>query len=339
MASNLNPKTHKKLPHPQIQVFIFSFNRGPLLENCVSSALNCLPKADITIYDDKSYNKQTIRALKRIKNIGVRIIRPQKIPREDFSKPRGGLYNNMRDVIENHLDPSAFDYVLFVQDDMQFVRPLQAADYDSFEDVFSKNERVLFLYPVFNRGSSDPSAHRLFPSQTSFAFVREKEYEYGGFSAVFLARSDRLSRYKWELPNNEEETSTVALAHHGPMYEYPIPFLAYLPAPRGYRFKRTTLAIRIWDRLYTGCFPISYLNETDVERMRSLFPQKTATAEEFLESPGFGPHPWPVFRHENSPLWLRLLDRIELLANRVFRRLLRIRKPIGFQKEKPGINS
>jgi len=333
MISNINSKAPKKLPHKQTQVFIFSFNRGPLLENCVQSTLSCIPNAAITIYDDNSTNKQTVRTLRRAKGFGVRVIRPKKVHYEDYSKPRGGLYDNMRDVIENHIDPNTFDYVLFVQDDMQFVRPLQSADFECIEDVFSENENLLFLYPVFNRGPSEPTAHRLIPSRNSFAFAREKDYEYGGFSAVFLARCDRLSQCRWSLPNNEEETSQLAQEHHGSMYEYPLPFLAYLPAPRSYRFKRTTLAVRIWDQLYTGCFPISYLKESDVEKMKRLFPQKAATAEEFLESPTFGAHPWPVFRHENSPLWLRILDRIELLGNRVFRRLLKLRKSYSYRNK------
>ena len=247
MISNINSKAQKKLSEKQIQVFIFSFNRGPLLENCVQSALYCLPNADITAYDDNSTNKHTIRVLNSIRKLDIRIIRPKKISYEDYAKPRGGLYNNMQDVIKNHIDPTRFDYTVFVQDDMQFVRPLQSSDYANMEDIFLKNEQTLFLYPVFNRGSSELSDHRLVPAKNSFAYRREKNYEYGGFSAVFVARCDRLLKCGWPLPNTEEETSRIALAQNGPMYEYPLPFLAYMPAPRGYRFKRTTLAVRIWD--------------------------------------------------------------------------------------------
>lgn len=306
----------------EIQIFIFSYNRGELLKNCVESAIYCFgKKAQINIYDDNSNDLATMQILNHFGERGLNILSPPKKIEDTQMRPRGSLYGNMRDAIKNYIDPVRFQYVIFAQDDMQFVRRIEGEDMAYFDEVFCYYPQMVFIYPVFYRGNSDDKLKQLITVDEVNIYFRKEETNYTGFSAVFLAETNRLLKCGWEMPENEVSASKLAAKHNGPMGVHPFPFLAYMPAPKSYRNKRDTLAHGYWDKVMNGCFPINYLDAESVKKMKNQYPHNFPVARDFLVSPAFGPHPWPVFRMQHAPNWLRFLDRLEMKIYKLYRSL------------------
>lgn len=302
-----------------IQIFVFSFNRGELLENCVESAIHCFgEKAEINIYDDHSDDESTKQILTKLSKMGVSILTPNQVSRDSKSQSRGGLYKNMRDVINYYINCSKYKYTIFAQDDMQFVRHFLEDDIDYLDEAFNLYPQMVFIYPVFYRGDSHSKLKKMTSSSKVSLYFRKKGSTFTGFSAVFLARTDRLLNRGWKMPDSEAAASKLAAKHNGPMGVHSFPFLAYMPAPKTYRNKKDTLTHKYWNKTKNGCFPINYLSSKSVKEMKNQYPNKFPVAEDFLVSPSFGSHPWPVYRMQHAPQWLRFLDRLEIKLYRLY---------------------
>uniref|UniRef100_UPI0011DC7B1D glycosyltransferase family 2 protein n=1 Tax=Haloferax sp. KTX1 TaxID=2600597 RepID=UPI0011DC7B1D len=69
--------------------FIFSFNRGPHLKNCVESVEHCASHSTIVIYDDNSDDPETQRILKKL-NEKHEVRQPGQLQNLSI---HGGLYS------------------------------------------------------------------------------------------------------------------------------------------------------------------------------------------------------------------------------------------------------
>jgi len=101
---------------PSFLNVLFSFNRGPLLANCVDSIRRFHPDSGLVVFDDHSTDAETRRVLERIAGSGGEVI-----PSEPAKATRyGNLYVNMNRAIELAAERGR-EVVHFVQDDTQFV--------------------------------------------------------------------------------------------------------------------------------------------------------------------------------------------------------------------------
>jgi hypothetical protein len=101
---------------PSFLNVLFSFNRGPLLANCVESIRRFHPESPVVVFDDNSSDPETLRVLERIAGAGSEVVPsgPVKGP------PYGNLYVNMNRALDLAAS-RGHEFVHFVQDDTQFV--------------------------------------------------------------------------------------------------------------------------------------------------------------------------------------------------------------------------
>ncbi len=95
---------------------IFSYNRGSLLWNCVTSVERFSPETRVVVFDDGSDDTYTHEVLERVQMKGHSVIRRSKTP----SAPHGSLYANMNSALDLAARED-FGFLHVMQDDTQFV--------------------------------------------------------------------------------------------------------------------------------------------------------------------------------------------------------------------------
>lgn len=96
---------------------VFSYNRGPLLANCIRSIELFSPRTAIVIYDDKSDDPLTLSVLERIAARGHQVI----VNDEVSTARHGNLYPNLNRAV-HRARTHEFRLLHLVEDDFQFVR-------------------------------------------------------------------------------------------------------------------------------------------------------------------------------------------------------------------------
>lgn len=269
-----------------LKVFIFSFNRGPLLENCINSALECLKVCQIYVVDDLSTDPETLSVLRKLP-AEVKLIQPKSGVKERH----GGLYENMNSALSLCNDD---DLALFVQDDMQFVRPLLESDVSQMEVYFRSNNSP-FLYPVFLKLSNyDSLSLRLQESLDIYESYDDQILTGAYYSDVVVVNVRMLRNSGWAFLNGELENARLAKTMFHKMAYMVNPFLMYLPSPPVFRTGSKNLVISIFEVIFRfGFHPIKIMSEDENSifcgRNKSVLP----VAENFLSARiGGGSKPW-----------------------------------------------
>lgn len=215
---------------PPIETFVFSYNRGRFLRNLLESASAAAWTGPLTVIDDGSEDRATRRVLAQYARAGkARVI----VPHHDGTAKYGGFWENMRIAFE---ELATERYVMFLQDDLQFVRRVRPSDTERCIELLSDPGLSPFLFPSFwwgARGQQD--AYR---QHYSYDGVRDfyRRVETGvqpGFSDVAMFDRERLEAAGWEAGRSETASNADAMARFGPMTLHPDPFIAFVPfAPR-----------------------------------------------------------------------------------------------------------
>lgn len=305
-----------------IEVVIFSFNRGRLLRNCVMSVRELMPDVPITVFDDRSTDKETSAILEGFNREGLaKILTPQasRDTREGCT-PHGGLYENIQSFLDVHARSSL---ALFLQDDTQIVRRFTQHDRWMLDRIFSDYPQAAFIYPAFlthDRYYSEfVDLASLATVALSFSFLYD--YEYSGYFDICVAHISRLRNTCWQF-GDELQTSLSARKRFGPMRLMRQPFVAHLPSPPTYRNRGQTLTQRAWEWFRAGLYPVDSLSDSNLQRL-SLMKDPFPTAGSFLTSKSFwGSHPWPIGKLDGASGLIRFLDRVECRLRRGFTRRL-----------------
>lgn len=301
-----------------MKFFVFSYNRGEYLENCVRSIEECAPGAEVTIFDDQSDNQATRVVLDRISSRhSVITCRP------DLGQKHGGLYGNMQAALETL---EGDDLVCFMQDDTQMVRPLEEADYACINDYFRIKPKLGFVSPAFIRGISLVGKDRAlfdYDESVGLYFPRPGRQSAGiYYSDIFLSSAARLRAHGWQFEKGEPKNQLRAKKTFSPMGYMKCPFMMWLPNGTAYRGKQKTLAMRMAEKKRRcGFYPFKYLDAPAIERLRSCPATELPVAEHYLE-PMYGnpAKPW-VYDPMQRLTALKHLNRAELLARRLLRRV------------------
>jgi glycosyltransferase involved in cell wall biosynthesis len=111
----------------RLRLYIFSYNRSVYLEGLISSLeRNGWPKRLITIIDDCSDDKRTKDILRKLGDYYE--VMNSKAASE---KSRNGGLHEMMNLALSHAEASKVAYAVFVQDDMQAIRPFDPNYLDS----------------------------------------------------------------------------------------------------------------------------------------------------------------------------------------------------------------
>ncbi|MCC5878791.1 MAG: glycosyltransferase [Idiomarina sp.] len=267
------------IPDPAIRlsVYIFSFNRGDFLAHALDSVRSMIPQAVVKIVDDHSDDAATIAFLAQC---AVPVLQP-----ESADKARhGGLYQNMQLALED----CESDYCLFLQDDMQIVRPVDATDYQYINDFFAAFPDAGFLNPVFLKGQRARRDARItnisddFP--VYFRHYPNKKHPRGiSYADVVIAHKPRLMAKSWQFSQGEVANAEQAMQWFGRMGMMRDPFVMFLPQVPVFRGKQKTAPVKLAERL-AGNEPKKFvpMQAEQVNRLRARDMQQLPVAEDFL---------------------------------------------------------
>lgn len=296
--------------------FVFSYNRGPHLRNCVESIEICAPKHRIIIYDDASNDPETIQILGEI-------AKKHEVRTRDDKKSgdqHGALYTNMQRAIDSLEEVTL---ICFLQDDTQLIRPIDDQDLEFLNNQFNQFPNAGFLAPVFQkRITRQRTLDRFIYRDDREVYVCEhrsnKQVAGVYYSDISVTRSDRLRSADWKFVPGEFENEQQAKRSFLEMGYLFAPFAMWLPNPPAYRNKKKSFTFRLAEIVNkAGFYPFNIMDESAIQRLRSRPTDQVPIAEDFLTVKVKGlKSPWiydPLRRYR----LLRKLAKIEAFIKRI----------------------
>jgi glycosyltransferase involved in cell wall biosynthesis len=270
-----------------IRIYVFSFNRGIFLENCLRSIENCAPSCEVVVIDDQSDDQKTKDVLDDFSDKFQILIAGEQ---GEVEHKTGGLNNNMSFAISAARGKN-IRYELFLPDDMQLVRPLLDDDIANAEIFFASNNNSAELHTCFMK--------RLYANKeecftgiddSGKAYLRSSDYQgNSGFSDVGLFDVVRFFELftSLKLTQGEYFNNQYAQKNNIQMGITIYPFMMWLPYPISYRGKKRSVPLRVLE-LFGGCgyYPYSVMSSSKVNSLISRDIEKRPYAEEWLSAQG-----------------------------------------------------
>jgi len=296
-----------------LTVAVFSYNRGEFLRNCVRSVQRNLPGAVIRVYDDNSDDPATKAVLA---DLGVSVITPES----SDARRLGGLYSNMQTALMAAETP----WILFLQEDMQMVRPVGEADLAAIAALFAEDQRRAFVGPVFFKAISMKRHHRQCVPQETPRCYRLRDGASPAEQAKRIAYFDvcighvaQLRAAGWQFGNSERGNVQQARRLFSDMPTLGEPFIFYLPEVPVFRNRRKSLAARIAARLTgPGVKAFRDMTAAEVARFATRPLSQWPVAEDFLTPCDPTVRRPFVYRDVKRTWWLALLHRAESWVRR-----------------------
>jgi len=302
-------------------VAVFSYNRGALLENCVTSCLENLLGAKIIVYDDDSDDEFTQGILRELTFRRVEIVKANP---SNQSERHGGLYRNM----QRALDECKTRFLVFLQDDTQVVRRLDLSTSEIIRGTFADPD-IAFLRPQFFKQMDVSRFLPHFKKASIHGTIRPKsEYKScdidHAYCDVMIADAKLLQSSKWQFQMLERDNQTQARDRFRYMPYLQHPFVFYCPEVPSYRDRKLYWASRIVQNSREG--QIINFHQMTEEKVSELFKIDDGclpVAENFL-APSSADVVFPfVFQDYARTWWLHALYKVE---SRLWRMASPIRK-------------
>ena len=277
-----------------LDVFIFSYNRGPWMSNLAKSVTAFLgPPLDVAVhvFDDHSDDAQTLEVLERLRSEGVQIHHPTDFEMEGRGT-RGGLHAGIDAALTRVARKGSV--ALLLQDDMQIVRPVTAADLATVRDLVQKTGNP-FVYVNFLTGGEEYRKKTMSWCEGGYyTKYSPRERRNRAYTDVCAVDVDFLRKSEFVFERSEKSIDHRAAEVFGPMAWSPYPFTAMLPDPAVYRE----------GRLFSGqVFSFEEIEGETLDRfMKRDVQQELPVAEKYLKVEGMElPTPWR-YGVEVSPL-------------------------------------
>lgn len=207
-------------------ICIFSYNMGETLERCIQSTLKMCQGFDLAIVDDQSEDLETRSVLERHKG-AFRFFSISEGKKE--GKKHGNLYENIQAMCDLAIR-EGYDYIFLVQDDMQFVRPMDQGICGQYSFLFEANENVLQVDPRFLRRSEQ---YEILNELKAYQFAEGDPRR--SYADVGILRLSILRSLSWTFRASEGENKR-ALAELGYVRLFPFsPVITHVPFPVTFR--------------------------------------------------------------------------------------------------------
>lgn len=244
--------TAKTVTRENTLLCIFSFNMGVTLERCIRSTLKMCEGFEVLIIDDQSEDPKTIEVLRSNRHL----VRDVIVSTESkVGKRHGNLYLNIQRACE-YATQAGFDYLFMIQDDMQFVRPLDEKVGREYEALFESGEKVLQVDPRFLRAGS---GYETMTERRAYRHCERTSY-----ADVGIVHLRRLNDLGWSFKEGEKENKE-ALAELGYERLFPFtPIMMHVPFPRVYRKGRMRFRIFPFNR---GKYGFEYMTKEEMDAM------------------------------------------------------------------------
>lgn len=283
------------------------------MDNCVRSIEQCLPGAEIIVFDDDSDDPQTLSILERIAQ-KHRVITPQKTG----DTKHGGLYDNMQNAIEELKDTSSL--VCFLQDDTQVIRPIFKEEVNALQQLFSEDPSLGFVHPCFLRKPT-PGGHPVKTNEKSGVrlFCRQASNQSTGihYSDLLITSPSRLLGKQWVFEASEPGNDRQAKTLFGSMAYLYSPFAMWLPNVPAYRGKKKTWALKHAEKkTQCGYYPFKIWSTEQSQEFLTRAGGQPPVAEDYLTCEGHTPpRPWR-YNPLSGNRWLKHLNSLETFFNR-----------------------
>lgn len=265
-----------------MKTFVFSYNRSQFLINCISSIQQCAPTHSVTIIDDGSDDPPTQKALQRLSE-RYEVI--QNTRGFECENKTGGLAGSMNLAMAIAASEKR-QYVLFIQDDMQFVRKLSPRDVSMIDDYFLRVQNSIQLSTSFIRTlSADSFFNGYIVLSEAHAYIRRPEAERGksNFSDTGVFSVPRFFEVFKSFDVGEDKNSSKAKNLGLTCGRSGFPFMCWLPYPISYRGKRRRLRHRAFEVFgRSGFYPIEIMAEHEAARFVQRDLEELPIMERFL---------------------------------------------------------
>ncbi len=268
-----------------IKIYVFSFNRGEFLENCLRSIEICAADSEVLVIDDQSYEQKTKDVLDYFSDKFSLFLAGEA---DEIEYKTGGLYNNMRFAFSD-ARKKGFRYVLFLQDDMQLLRPILNDDILNAEKFFSANNNSAELHTCFmKRYFSERDEQLTEIDDSGTAYLRPSDYSgFSGFSAVGLFDVPRFFRLFGNLKQGEYYNNEFAQINNIQMGISTMPFMMWLPYPISHRGKKRNIPLQMIE-FVGGCgfYPYKIMSGAEVTSLVNRDIKSRPYAEKWLTVSG-----------------------------------------------------
>ncbi|GLQ32502.1 hypothetical protein [Litoribrevibacter albus] len=181
---------------------------------------------DCIVYDDGSTNPNTVTTLKNNSDLFKELF---LLSKEKKTSSRGRLHQNIQSSYEYALE-KGYKYLFFVQDDMQFVRPLNELVLNEYSQYFDADENIIQVDPRFLRRLG---AIKINNELHAYSF--EDDDDRGSYADVGILNVERLNSLNWSFEPSERKNKVKA-HNMGLKRIFPFtPIFMHLPYPVIYR--------------------------------------------------------------------------------------------------------
>jgi len=282
-----------------VHIFLFSYNRGRYLRNCLISLHKHAPDYPVTVVDDGSSDPLVEETLDEFQD-SISVLRAAT--RDEAYL--GGLYSNMQWALELAEEELA----LFIQDDMQLVRDLEPRDEAHWQRFFETHPDAIELGTHFLKPSrrADSSSRFILDRQVPIYFRNPRYSRRAYFTAVGVFHTGRMKALDWRFAATEGENNQQAQALGARLGITPFPFMMWLPNAESSKFRRRGLLHRFaeWYR-DCGFYPYASLRDEQIDWLWQRDPEKLPFATEILSPRGLNPDaPWLFEDATKSLRWI-----------------------------------
>jgi len=205
-----------------VLVCVFSYNMGVTLNNCLSYLDQFCDGFDAVVIDDNSTDPATLTSIEKWRNRLLDVI-VNTTPKT--GQKHGNLYANVAAMCD-YARERGYKYLFMVQDDMQFVRPLDDRVLAEYTAIFASSERILQVDPRFLREGQ----YEVLPDIKAYKNLGPTSYADVGFIDL-----NGLKASGWTIRDGER-VNRDALASLGYQRVFPFtPVVMHVPFPQKYR--------------------------------------------------------------------------------------------------------
>ncbi len=234
-----------------ILICVFSYNMGVTLDNCLVYLQRFCKGFDVVLMDDASSDPKTLAVIEKWRPFFKQVF-VNTTPKE--GKRHGNLYLNIANAGEYAL-ANGYRYLMMIQDDMQFVRPLTDEILAQYQRIFDDNDKVLQVDPRFLR-------------QGKFEIVKElRAYRYSpatSYADVGITDLVRFKQSGWTLQEGER-ANKLGFVELGYQRYFPFtPVVMHVPFPQRYRKGKRRKSLFLLNRGKYGYHPMT---EEEIAKM------------------------------------------------------------------------
>jgi hypothetical protein len=244
-------------------IFVFSFNRGEFLENCISSIEKFMPWSPIYLIDDNSTDKKTLNWI-LINSKRFTLIPPSKGKQ---MRKSGGLHKNMEKAFLE-LNRRGIDHCLFLQDDMQIVRKVTQVEISTYTERLTQLHNCMQISTNFRKkiyiDLDNDTAE--WDDKDLFQFREvENDPRFLAFIDVGIFSVNDFFNYFGDLDVGELNNNSRAKSYGLKVRNLKEPFTMYLPFPTANRAKKKGVLLWVVERLSGADFyPISGIIDANI---------------------------------------------------------------------------